>query len=366
MLKINCPKCRREIEISADKLGETVTCDFCKNSFVAGSSPLRGDSAGNGEMEGRSAEPLSDGKFREIDYKGTFYSLQVLWQLKKHFSRFAFLLLFLIACFTAIENRAEDINMSIPLTFVFFLLLFMLTFILLFVSYSELLSALQEHGYRRTVCLVLYWFPLFMFILMVCLRIDFASYVYLLFVVAPLIADFVLLLFFMIKAVLILKSARVLPDKGNLFVRTLKRYSFVLFPLFIFLLVSFVLFGSVRPENNLCKNCGIWIEKENICVSGISLFSLPKYKPTAFSRFLDPEHQCSHHSGTVVLPTGSRRSIGILGFHSIQTERKYCLSIIYSPEFEIKSFLAEYRNIEENSPSIGICVKRTLNRLPAG
>ena len=194
-----------------------------------------------------------------------------------------------------------------------------------------------------------------MLILGVILRLNSASFYYL-FIIAPLIADIVLRLFFMIEAVVIIKSARVLPDKGNLFVRSLKRYSFVLFPLFVFLLVSAVIFGSVRPENNLCKNCGIWIEKENICFSGISLFSFPEYKPTAFSRFLDPEHQCSHHSGTVVLPTGSRRSFGILGFHSVQTEKKYCLTLVYSPEFEIKGFLAEYRNIEENSPPLSVSV----------
>ena len=230
MLKINCPECRREIELPEEKLGEVVTCDFCKTSFLSGSSPRSGDGSGPG-MKGKhpSAEPLSDGKIREVELDGTFYDLSLLRRIRKRYIVFTVLVLLQIACLLLYLIRIplpagfdlKDIASPLP----FFVIS---TVIQSFVLYIMLVLALNESFLSIFVKLNLLVMP---FPLLMIANGN------------PALLVLACFMFFsgqllsIIKAAVILKNATISPPGRNRFTRAFKRYAFLFLPL----LISFIL-----------------------------------------------------------------------------------------------------------------------------
>jgi len=229
MLKINCPNCRREIEISSDKLGEVVICDFCRKSFPAGSSPRSGISAGNGVKGHPSAEPLSDGKIREVELNGTFYDLSMLRRIRKRYFVFTVLVLLQIACLLINLIRIplpagfdlDDIASPLSL-FVFS------TAIPSFMLYIMLVLALNESFLSIFVKLNLLVMP---FLVLMNSNGNPA------FLVLACFMFFSGQLLSIVKAAVILKTAKIPPPGRNRYMRAFKRYAFLFLPL----LISFVL-----------------------------------------------------------------------------------------------------------------------------
>ena len=356
MLKNICPHCKKEIEISEDKLGEVVTCDSCEKSFrasrifVSNADPVPSSSS---EPDGKdtshadiSAEPLSDGKFREIEYYGTFYSLPGLRRLRKCFAAFVFLFTVQVCCFIALFG-------SIVFTLTLFVICFLvalLIFIPLFVVYLKLLKALQVFGFPFVVSLALYWFVPFVVIVLIAADTHSPLSVVTCFFL-PLVSDLIFRLYFIVKANRLLNAARILLPGRKPFIKMMKRYSCFLIPLFVVLLFSAFFFGSVSKEAGLCKNCGIWTDRDSICFLGMNLFSSSEYKPTAFSKYLDPEQRCTHHAGKTSL---SKKQTFILQFLGVDNELEKKLFYHSISAFPIRrdylrGFLKDYGNIREKN-----------------
>ena len=230
MLKITCPHCKKEIEISEDKLGEVAFCDFCKNSFVAGSSPRGGDGAGTGQ-DGKhpSAEPLSDGKIREVEWNGTFYDLSMLRRIRKRYIVFTVLVLLQIACLLINLIRIPlpagfDLDeIASPLSFLVFS-----TAIPSFMLYIMLVLALNESFLSIFIKLNLLVMPFL--VLMVSNRNP-------AFFVLACFMFFSGQLLSIVKAAVILEAAKIPPPGRNRYTRAFKRYAFLVLPL----MISFVL-----------------------------------------------------------------------------------------------------------------------------
>ena len=366
MQKIICPKCRCEMDVPTDKLGETVTCDSCKTVFVAGSS-VRSGGFEDGVTVGDSAGPLSDGKFKEIEYKGISYSLQKIRQLNRRFCVFTSLFLLQIIFFFATfyylwksipkmhgMNRLSEMGWL----FVVPLILFVLGYFILFEAYVMLLKALQVSGSLFRWGQWLYLLVPIVFISACGMKEPFVVLVVVFFVVVFL-ADIIFRVFFTIKAARILNSAKEIPSEKNFFIRTMKRHScgLILMAVSLFALIFF--FGSEKNETGLCKNCGIWTDTDSVCFFGKRLLSFSSnYKPTAYSRFLDPEHQCFHHDGEVIRSEEERFLVEFL-LSSKSSKKSFPHSInVRDPELQrkeeirdnVKKYIENPVSIQPDSP----------------
>ena len=140
MLKIICPKCKHEVEISGDKLGEVVTCDSSKKPFVAGSVPDNKSShatfraevpAGNGALSG-------NGEKKSEKHSGNVYVPQstpffiVCYEL--FFTPALFFVFFFVNNFTSIFFPFYA-NTIIYVAIVFVVLQFL--FVMLLISMKE-------------------------------------------------------------------------------------------------------------------------------------------------------------------------------------------------------------------------------------
>lgn len=353
-MKNNCPHCKKEIEISEDKLGEVVTCDSCKTSFVAGSSTVRG-SEPSGASDEKTGEHLQSDA-RDVEFNGAFYPLKTFRRLNRRFIAFSSLILLEIISFIAFWfHAARGVLVytygggGSSASFMAASISFVALFIPLFVSYLLLLRVLREFDLpANRLPLYLYWFVPIMLVVCASLRAN----VFSLLVIPVFIADICYLVSYFAKAVRILLSARVVvPARGNPFVRGMKRYSFVLFPLLVILLSSAFFLGSQEKDARLCRNCGIWIDRDSICFLGGRLQSTSKYKPTVFSKYLDPEHRCSYHEGKTYLSGEETFMLDLLGVKERSKRGMYYHSITASSvrRGHIRDFLKNYSNIRDNS-----------------
>ena len=297
MLKINCPKCRREIELPEEKLGEVVTCDSCKTYFVT-ERVLADDQpsapSGSGYVPEKDAVPLLfsiiSGEFKEIERNGKSFPRKTLLRLNRRFCVFTVLFLVQLACMITIINNfiIRDAVSVLP----FISVLLVLLTIPLSVVYAMLLRAMQVSRRQLILSLSVFWLVPGLFVVCVA-RSKFSSIASAVLGILLLI-DILLRLSNMFKTAAILREAKDLPFRGNRFVRTMKRYSFLHFPLLVFLLVSVIIFGSVKREIALCANCEVCIDRIVVYYLGAPLLSFSQKTPTRFTGALDPEHQCRH------------------------------------------------------------------------
>ena len=357
MLKINCPHCKKEIEVSEDKLGEVAFCDSCKTSFVAGSSPDR-ESEPSTSSDGKSREHLqSDAP--EVEYDGAFYSLKTFRRLNRRFIAFSSFFLLEVICFIAlyfhmVRNLNHPFGGGSSVNPMVAGDAFLVIFIPLFVSYLLLLRTLRvfDPSIGR-LGLYLYWLVPFMTV--VCGVLQAQGPVFALLVIPMFIADIGYLLYYFSKASRILKSARaVVHSGGNPFVRGLKRYSFVLFPLLVSLFAMIFFFGSKKYEAGLCRNCGIWTDRDSICFLGMNLCFSSEYKPTAFSKYLDPEHRCPHYGGKTYLSGKVTFMLELLGVKDHVRGGTYChsMSAYFLRRDHLRDFLKKYSNISDDNSSL--------------
>ena len=310
MLIINCPKCRHEIEIPADKLGETVTCDSCKTSFPAGSAPdneashasfsedvlaeneaihaesRTGSTAGEescsavseGGNAGMKHAPLSGGfrnlrggnaeesgpaggddpSGRKTVSSGCVYvprsnaSLVVCYEL--------FTSLFLSMVVILFQMNAENLADGTGM------ILFSFLFLPLFICFYFLSHSLGERGSVFALELVLLFLP---FVNVLCI------------------------LFIVGKSIVAMESDAIHLGSGTRCARLLRCNALVLLPVFLMISVFF-LFQPQEKEKFICMECGIQIEKTSIPLPFSQELSFSSCRSDAFSKVLDPEHRCAH------------------------------------------------------------------------
>ena len=203
MLKNICPHCKKEIEISEDKLGEVVTCDSCKTSFIASCSADR-KSEPSTSSDGKSREHLQPDA-REVEFDGAFYSRKTFRRLNRRFTTFSSLLLLEVICFIALNYHVMR-GLDHPFgggTSVMNPMVagdaFLVIFIPLFVSYLLLLRTLREFDFPvGRLPLYLYWLVPFMIV--VCGVLQAQGPVFALLVIPMFIADIGYLLYYFSKA----------------------------------------------------------------------------------------------------------------------------------------------------------------------
>lgn len=326
MLKNICPHCKKEIEISEDKLGEVVTCDFCEKSFrasrifVSNADPVPSSSSEPDgkdtshadisterfpEMEAKSPAPdKTGGFFHEINYRGRHFTVESLKHLKKRFVIFSVLSVFLISSLIALFNGSFD---SFPGGSA--ILIILLLFVSWFIFYGRLFLALKESEPRiRTKLLLLVATFVFPVAYAFCKGIVEKKIALVCLVVLLFINGFVFLMS-ILDSIIIFGLAMIAAADRR--VKNALRLSLILLPILVSLCISSYFFGSVRSTTNLCENCGIWSETESICLFGIPLFFYTNHTPTAFSQFLDSEHRCRHRDGERFISQEARYAFAI-------------------------------------------------------
>lgn len=301
MLKINCPKCRREIEIPAEKIGEVASCEFCRAYFVTervrtGDQPSApSDPECVPEKDTSFVSSSMSGDFKGIEYGGGFFSGEAILRLNRRFCVFTVLVLFQLACLIAIVNPGiiDVVDSEIPLVACFMILL---TFVPLSVVYAMLLRAMQVSGRRYKLSLSVFWLIPPLLVVRVFMPGK-SAFIPGAVPVLLLLVDIILRLSNLLQAAAILKAAKDLPFRGNRFVRTMKRCSFLSLPLLFFLLVSVFFLGSVKRETFLCSACEIYVETNTVCFLGAPLLTFSQKTPTRDTESLDPEHRCRHRIG---------------------------------------------------------------------
>ena len=288
MLKINCPHCKKEIEVSEEKLGEVVTCDSCKNSFVA-ESVCEADHPDNG-----------------VVYKRKVYSMKSIRQIRMWFH--AFFVVFLIQCVLltclpvfSVPGSSSDYSASssdysaLSSNYSFFLFIFVLLF--LFVSFMLLLRALKESVPLILLDALLILAPIFLYEL--CLLDDAAAFCWL--DIAYVMAAFCLLEIIRssCKAIVILNASRKHSSSKSSwsvsacwrgFAGTVRRNAGKLVVLSFALFISAIFLGDHKSKIFYCRDCGIGIEEKDYVLWG----EYTSFGQNAYSRFLDPEHRCNH------------------------------------------------------------------------
>ena len=167
MLKIVCPRCKCEVEISEDKLGEVVTCDSCKKPFRASRAfvseaappPSASDAPAENEtsnvpsgsdhtpeVDAESPAPdKTDGFFHEIDYRGRHFTVKDLKKLRNRFVVFSVLTLFIISCFGSAVGKFSPGFNAVREWLGWFSVLAIFSLVVLFVYfYTRLFLALKE------------------------------------------------------------------------------------------------------------------------------------------------------------------------------------------------------------------------------
>ena len=315
MLKKNtCPLCESEIEFP-EGVFRPVFCDHC----------------------------------RTVVCKNKWYELDSLSRLKKRFSVFTVLFLFQIACLcTLLFARSQHVSSCFVADSI---ILALLTYIPLLIVYILFLHALKESPVPFFWGVFSYLFvPLFFFVAK-DIRFSFPYNAMFYCFITIVFLDLFFLLFSWIKAAIVLRTVTVSYEEGNRSSRMVKRYSFLLLPLSISLILSIVCLGSMREETCLCRNCGIWGKTNSICFLSIKLVSFPSYRQTAFSKNLDPEHRCRHRNGKRYISWDVHYLIrpGGIG-HVLERGTYYLPPLDYNyKNAEIEKYTNDYSNINDKS-----------------
>ena len=269
------------IELPEEKLGEVVTCDSCKNSFVS---------------EGVCEEDHPD---NGVVYQRRVYSMKSILQIRMWFH--AFFVVFLIQCVLltclpvfSVPGSSSDYS-ALSSNYSFFLFIFLL--FLLFVSFMLLLRALKKSVPLILLDALLILAPILLYEL--CLLDDAAASCWL--DIAYVMAAFCLLEIIRssCKAIVILNASRKHSSpKSSLsvsaywrgFAGTVRRNAGKLVVLSFALFISAFFLGDHKSKLFYCRDCGIGIEEKDYVLWG----EYTSFGQNAYSRFLDPEHRCNH------------------------------------------------------------------------